>query len=104
MNVKVMGLMLSKVLERSRPLSLVELARTENDPMPGPLAVMSVITADADAADTDPPKIRPAISDFVFMFILCSKKDLKTIFIAGGRWTSFSRSLTDCPWLFSNLL
>ena len=67
-------LMLSKDLERSRPLSLVELASTENDPRPGPLAVMSVMTADADAVDIDPPKIRAAISDFVCMFILFSMK------------------------------
>src|SRR5215217_7778287 len=95
-----MGLMLSKVLERSRPLSLEELARTENDPIPGPLAVMSVMTADADAVEIDPPKIKAAISDFVFIFICWSQKDLRTIFMARlrcARKLNPPRPLTDCP-------
>ena len=44
-----------------------------------------VITADADAADIGPPKIRAATSDFVFIFIRCFKKDSRTIFIADVR-------------------
>ena len=47
--------------------------------------VAVVITADADAADIDPPKIRAATSDFVFIFVRCFKKDSRTIFIADVR-------------------
>jgi hypothetical protein len=47
--------------------------------------VAVVITADADPADIDPPKIGAATSDFVFIFIRCSKKDSRTIFIADVR-------------------
>jgi hypothetical protein len=71
-----------------------------NDPIPGPLAVMSVMTADADAVEIDPPKIKAAISDFVFIFICWSQKDLRTIFIARlrcARKLNPPRPLTNCP-------
>lgn len=71
-NVSVMGLTLSKVLEKSRPLSLVGLARNENDPRPDPSAVMFVMTAEAVAVETDPPKAKAAMTNFDKVFIVSS--------------------------------
>jgi hypothetical protein len=53
----------------------VGLARTEKEPRPGPLAVISVMTADAEAVEIDPPKIRAAITDFICMLICFSIKN-----------------------------
>ncbi len=47
--------------------------------------VAVVITADANAADIDPPKIRAATRRFVFILIRCFKKDSRTICIADVR-------------------
>jgi len=48
---------------------------TENVPRPGPLAVISVMTDDALAVETDPPNRRTAIIVFENLFISFSLVD-----------------------------
>jgi hypothetical protein len=68
-----MGLTLENIVEKSEaadePNSL-----KENDPKPGPLAVMPVMTEEAVAVPTDPPKTMAAIRDFVVTFIIFLQK------------------------------
>jgi hypothetical protein len=53
-------------------LSFVELARIENDPKPGPLAVIFVITAEALAIEINPPKAKAAMTNLDRLFIVSS--------------------------------
>src|SRR6185437_3144906 len=93
--VSVMGLMLSKTLEKSSPLSLVELASTENDPSPAPLAVMSVMTADAVAVEIDPPKIKAARVNLDRLFIFFSVLGRLFIFFPEDGFSRLTDALRD---------
>jgi hypothetical protein len=73
-NVRVIGLALENVLDKSKkfPSIATPLSSTENDPKPAPLAVTSVITAEADALVIAPPTSMANINVLNVPFILLS--------------------------------